>query len=348
MPRPDDKFRYFDWGAFGSQVITTGNGGGIPDTPIDPHFFLGGPATGSSPAIPTFRALVADDTAYAPALSRSNVFTNVNKIPGIRVNVATRTSDFTLVATDFENWADATAGQITGTLPAALGTGQIYRVKKGDQTVNLVIVNAAAGDLIDGEPQVVLRDWKDELVVIDAGLHVWDKFNAPPPEPIDTSDFARLSLPNIFTALNRFSGLALEPRLITTDGVILRTEDSEILVDATLADLDLFLPPSIGLGQWYHIKKIDTTSHIISIIANGTDLIDGAGSVNLEQQWADCTVMDAQTGYWDNVGAGPPVEIPTVFQIGRWARFVEINSPNGLAIEIFDGTNWVVRGSWTI
>lgn len=329
-------------------ALSPPSGGGGPLEPVNPHEVLIGPSSGSTPALPTYRQQVAADTVYAPALALPNVFTNVNRIPGLRVNTVIRTSNFTLGVTDFENWVNAIAGQITATLPAALGTGQIYRVKKADQTINLVIVNAAAGDFIDGDTQVVLREWKDELVVIDAGLHVWDRFNAPVPVPVDLTDYARLSVSNEFLARNLLHGLGLTPRLITTDDQTLSSEDSEVLVDATPGDFNIFLPPSTGEGQWYHIKKVDVTNHIVSVVADGTDAIDGSSSVNFEKQWAECTLIDAQIGYWDNVGAGPPVEVPTIFQIGAWARFVATNSPNGVQLELFNGTSWVVRWKETV
>jgi hypothetical protein len=307
-----------------------------------------GPSAGSTPALPTYRQQVAADIPFAAILSLPNQFTAVNRIPGLRVNAVTRTSNFTLGATDFENWVNAATAQITALLPPAQGTGQIYRVKKADQTTNLVIINAVVGDFIDGDTQVVLRDWKDELVVIDAGLHVWDRFNPPVPLPVDLTDYARLSIANEFLDRNLLHGLGLAPRLITTNNQTLSLQDSEVLIDATPGDFNVFLPPSIGEGQWYHIKKVDVTNHIVSVVAAGTDTIDGSSSVNFEKQWAECTLIDGQIGYWDNVGAGPPVEVPSVFQIGEWARFVEMNSPNGLGLELFDGTNWVLKWSVTL
>jgi hypothetical protein len=325
-------------------------GGGVL-TPVNPHEVLIGPATGFAPGIPTFRTQVPDDIIFAPALSRPNVFTNVNKIPGLRVNTVVRTGNFTVGTTDFENYCDATAGPQNGLLPAALGTGQIYRFKKGDQTSNSITITAVTGDLIDGDPSVALTQWKDELVIVDAAQNVWDRFSGGgggTGGPIDTTDVAFLSQPNEFLAQNIFNGIAFSPRLINTDNQIIASTYTEILVDATLIDLDLFLAPSTGSGQWHHIKKIDSTSHIVSIIANGTDLIDGTSSVVLENQWADCTLTDGAVGYWDNVGAGPVISVPKIFQIGDWARFIEINAPNGIALQLFNGTSWVTRWSETV
>jgi hypothetical protein len=323
-------------------------GGGGELVPVDPHKALIGPSTGSAQALPTYRLLVTADTPYAPALALPNTFNNVNKIPGLRINTVVRTTDFSVGTTDFENYCDATGGQIDGVLPAATGTGQIYRFKKGDQTTNLITITAAAGDLIDGDTYVPLRFYKDDLVIIDAALHVWDRFTGGGGGAVDDTDLAHLSTPNEFLAQNIFHGIAFSPRLIATDNQVLTSLDTEVLIDATLADYDVFLSASVGLGQWHHIKKIDPTIHVVNIIANGTDLIDGTVSVSLEQQWADCTLMDAQVGYWDNVGAGPMLSVPTIFQIGRWARFVEANSPNGISLQLFNGTSWVTKWTETI
>jgi hypothetical protein len=316
--------------------------------PVNPHEVLIGPATGSAQALPFYRLITASDIPFASTLTADNVFTNVNRIPGLRLGTRVITVSYTLTALDYAVLANATSAQIDVQLPAALGTGQIYRLKKDDTTVNLVNLKANGADLIDTDSYVPLRNYKDEIMVRDAVLGRWDRYSPGITTPPDLSDIATLSSPNEFLAVNTFNGLCLTPRLINTTGSALSDLDTEVIVDATAADIEILLKPSSASGQWYHIKKIDTTSHVVSVVANGSDLIDGAISVNMDQQFAECTLLDALVGYWDNVGAGPELTPPSVFQIGRWARFVEINAPNGIQLELFNGTSWVVQWKQTI
>lgn len=139
-----------------------------------PHFFLAGPASGSAKGIASFRLPVPDDIPFAPVLNAPNVFQQVNTIPGIRVGTNYVTSDYNVDVIDFEILADATAGPINITLPAALGTGQVVRVKKVDSTANVVAVLAQSGDLIDGSISVNLTEQYADCTLYDGALEYWD------------------------------------------------------------------------------------------------------------------------------------------------------------------------------
>lgn len=82
-----------------------------------------------------------------------------------------------------------------------------------------------------------------------------------------------------------------------------RDADLEILVDASADNVTISLPPAIGEGQSIRVKKIDSTDNIVTVQADGTDLIDDSTSVALTDQWSDCELIDAASGYWDNTGS---------------------------------------------
>ncbi len=73
----------------------------------------------------------------------------------------------------------------------------------------------------------------------------------------------------------------------------------DYLVDASANGVTGSLPAATGSGQIYRTKKIDSSDNVVTIAAAGSDLIDGSISINLIDQWGDCVVIDAATGYWD-------------------------------------------------
>ncbi len=73
----------------------------------------------------------------------------------------------------------------------------------------------------------------------------------------------------------------------------------DYLVDASANGVTGSLPAATGSGQIYRAKKIDSSDNVVTVAAAGSDLIDGSISINLIDQWGDCVVIDAATGYWD-------------------------------------------------
>ncbi len=73
----------------------------------------------------------------------------------------------------------------------------------------------------------------------------------------------------------------------------------DYFADASLGAITGSLPAATGSGQIYRCKKIDSTSNVVTVAADGSDLIDDSISINLVDQWSDCVIIDAATGYWD-------------------------------------------------
>lgn len=78
---------------------------------------------------------------------------NINA--SVELPIFTKTSAYTLTAADYTILADATSGAFTVTLPTAASaytapSGRIYVIKKIDATGNVVTIQAAGAELIDG------------------------------------------------------------------------------------------------------------------------------------------------------------------------------------------------------
>ena len=65
----------------------------------------------------------------------------------------------------------------------------------------------------------------------------------------------------------------LEPPLEVTTDQIITKRFVDIAVDATLGDVNIFLP-ALLISNFYRIKKVNTSGGNVIIHADGTDLID--------------------------------------------------------------------------
>ena len=268
------------------------------------HFVLAGPETGD-PAIMVPRLLVAGDTPYAAILADPNVFFSVNAFHGIRLIPRVVTTDYTLLPSDSVIVVIAASNDVTLTLPAAIGTGQTYRIKRIDGTAFIVTVQGQSGELIDGEPSVTLDNQFSVCTFVDEAVGYWDKGFFGGEGLTLPTNVAILDENNVFIALNTFTGIRLATRTVMEDYTLTEL-DYAILGLANDTSITVYLPPATGSGQVYRVKKGDPTINIVHVRAVGTDTIDGSISVDLVDQWSNVEVMDFAPGYWDN--ARPPID----------------------------------------
>lgn len=84
----------------------------------------------------------------------------------------------------------------------------------------------------------------------------------------------------------------------STDYTVLTT-DFTIRVDCTSGNKVMTLPDATTtLGQVVNIKKIDVSTNIVSIIAFGTQKIDGASSKVVDKQYSSLQLQSNGTN-WD-------------------------------------------------
>lgn len=328
----------YDWGGFVDGQLNPVN----PSASVtQPHFVLAGPASGPNPGLAAFRLLVPDDIMWAAVLDAPNVFTDVQTFgAGVRLGrIITVTADYQATVFDFEIRINATDNDVTVTLPVALGDGQIMLVKRIDGSANTATVLPESGDLIDGQTAVVLPNERDRLQVIDGDLGAWDDLGST--AGVLPDDVARLGEANIFTDVNTFTGINLSRQTVTSD-TILDVGDYETLVDALAGPVTITLPPTTGGDKChaYRVKKIDDSVNIVTVLAQGTDLIDDSISLNLAEKFSECEVIDAALGYWDNTGAGPQTD-NSIQYIGDDARWVAI--AGGIALECYKASTdeWI-------
>jgi hypothetical protein len=95
---------------------------------------------------------------------------------GERIAVTNQNMDYTVTAADSEIRVDCSAGPLVITLPAATGTGQVYRIKKVDGSNTAAAVLPLGGDRIDGAASVVLSIPYSGLTLVDGAQATWDLF----------------------------------------------------------------------------------------------------------------------------------------------------------------------------
>ena len=72
-----------------------------------------------------------------------------------------------------------------------------------------------------------------------------------------------------------------------------------VLCDATGGAFTLDLhSASKSLGRAYTIKKTDATANVVTVDANGGDLIDGAGTYPLSVQYQSVTLASDGANWW--------------------------------------------------
>ncbi len=87
------------------------------------------------------------------------------------IAVTTKTANYTVQSTDDLVLCNTNA--FTLTLPAATGSGKIFRFKKIGSDTNAITIARAGSDLIDGFTSRHLAIQNEQLTIVDAGSAVW-------------------------------------------------------------------------------------------------------------------------------------------------------------------------------
>jgi hypothetical protein len=244
-----------------------------------------------APPPPPFPGIDLSDFAR---LSLPNVFRQVNTFSGIRLGdsqiLTVADSPYNLLPTDCMVLVDCTGGDVVVNLPFATGSNQLYRIRKIDTTDCVLTVNAQSGEMINVYPSITISEYKRGVLIEDGMPHFWDLI-------------APASLTDEFFEVTTLNGVRFVPKTIIDDYTIQST-DSFILVDCSVLNktINVSLPLSVGNGQWLHIKKIDSTVHLVRVIAVTGDFIDDDDIVNLTGKYADVVLSDDAPNYWNNWG----------------------------------------------
>ncbi len=103
---------------------------------------------------------------------------------------------------------------------------------------------------------------------------------------------------------NSREGLAYNANvtMVTESSYQVQKRDHTILVDATTANVTIYLPPTSTKGfPFVVIKKVDSSGHSVTIDADGAQTIDGAATVSLSAQY-QTVLLHANDSAWYTLG----------------------------------------------
>lgn len=110
---------------------------------------------------------ITDTTAILPRFFDGSKFV---QLAMRKRSLKARASGFVLTQLDDLVQADATAGQVAYTLPAASAMpGELLYVIKTDTTFNTVVLNRAGSDTIDGATTLQLSTYREWVIIISTG-----------------------------------------------------------------------------------------------------------------------------------------------------------------------------------
>jgi hypothetical protein len=90
----------------------------------------------------------------------------------LKLVIATKTTTYTVTATDDLILADATGGAFTITLPTAVGiTGRTYKFKKTDATFSQITIDGDASETIDGAANTTLATQNEYVELVSDGTN---------------------------------------------------------------------------------------------------------------------------------------------------------------------------------
>lgn len=78
---------------------------------------------------------------------------------------------------------------------------------------------------------------------------------------------------------------------------IVEASDQFLAVNAAAAAVTISLPP-VEAGRMLWVKKVDASANDVTIDADGTDTIDGAGSLVIDTQYDAFTLLGTEQGWW--------------------------------------------------
>lgn len=177
------------------------------------------------------------------------------------------------------------------TITAAAG-GFILFLRIVSDGRNVVIRNNVGNILCAGAADITLDLGADLAVLIyDAVDSKWYAFGL--------SGAGLLKKANTWTGKQVFSaGFATAVTTVTDDTTLDDTAQT-VGVDATSKNIVITLPPVSGLnGTRYDVIKIDSSAHTVTLDGDGSELINGAATYVISNQWTSVTVICSGSAWW--------------------------------------------------
>jgi len=222
----------------------------------------------------------------------------------------TKATNYTITGADSGIAVDASAGNVTITLPSAVGVTQLFAIKRVDISAHAVNIATTGGQSIDGATPIPLTLPNQEYVLASNGAN-WYIYSSYYPNPLTTEGdipywhnggIARATLGSTlaFTAgvLNVVGGGTSVAWVTKSGNYTLLATDSDIRADCSGGAITLTLPAASGFAGRYVIKKIDVTGNVLTIAAHAGDTIAGTATFKIFSQGVAVQIASDGFGAW--------------------------------------------------
>jgi hypothetical protein len=130
-----------------------------------------------------------------------------------------------------------------------------------------------------------------------ASIQEWQDTNGKPLAVVDASGKVGIGTSAPQTTLQVAGGISVA-MAVKTSNYTMASSDFAILANAASKALTITLPPASMAGMLVFIKKIDTSTHAVTIARAGTDTIEGATKVSLTGNNQSRTLIAGGSGVW--------------------------------------------------
>ncbi len=202
---------------------------------------------------------------------------------GIAVPVRTLLATGPAAVTDGVILADATAGVMNVTLPAAnsqgAGRGIQLMIVKIDASTNRVAIVPTAPDTLDGEVAagsgLQLQNRWGGVRMISDGVNGWYTFDY-------------------------LGGSRIQNFKTNVGAYTIKPADNRVLIDATAGAVAATLPAAnaVAPGKAFGIKKSDVSANAVTITRAGADAIEGGTTIALAAQFNSAEVVSDGVSIW--------------------------------------------------
>lgn len=231
--------------------------------------------TGPNPLDPT--VITIDDINLYDQLDWTGLTATIADLNSTSTEAILKTNTYTVSLSDRGKTilANASGGAFTVNLPGAATAGNKFKViiKKIDNSTNAVTIDPAGTEKIDQQTTYLLEDYFDFIEVHSDGSN-WHVVSAQIRGTIRT--------------------------ITSTTNLTLDDNTKMINSNANGGAFTVNLPSNITVGKGWSVtvKKVDSSTNIVTVAAPGGQTIDGVASLGLGSQYSAITVRSDGANYF--------------------------------------------------
>lgn len=191
-----------------------------------------------------------------------------------------------------QNWhrVDTESSAATDNLDTitAGADGQVLVIRSTNDARDIVIRHGVGNIVCNGGGNVTLGLTSDLAILIyDDNLDLWL-----------CQGFVSLAGANTWTGAQTWSAAETHKYAALTGNTTLDATHSIVGVDATSGNLVITLPSAAGItGRTYSVMKIDSGANTVTVTPDGSETINGAGTLVLSSQFDDCRLVSNGTNW---------------------------------------------------